>query len=189
MLLHPRAVGSKLKLVGGSTAPGREGAGGCQVRAPSCAAKGVAVWRALVAASGNLPRRFNCPGCSRTWLSCSRHGPVECFWLWDLGLGLVMPERLGAYGHGALEVRDAASMLQDEKSSLSERPELRNVNLRPRCSAFASCRLPAAGFLGRLACMEQKLRDTAADLERATQAQARRDLSQSCAALLKNWAT
>ena len=86
--------------------------------------------------------------------------------------------------NGALEVRDAASMLQDEKSSLSERPELRNVNLRPRCPAFASCRLPAAGFLRRLACMEQKLQDTAADLERVTQAQARRDLSQSCAALL-----
>ena len=85
--------------------------------------------------------------------------------------------------NGTREVRDAASMLQDEKSSLSARPELRNVNLRPRCSAFASCRLPAAGFLGRLACMEQKLQDTAADLESATQAQARRDLSQSCAAL------
>ena len=58
--------------------------------------KGVAVWRVLVAASGNLPRRLKCPGCSRTWLSCSRHGPVECFGLRDLGLGLVMPERLGA---------------------------------------------------------------------------------------------
>ena len=98
MLLHPRAVGSKLKLVGGSTAPGREGAGGCQVRAPSCAAKGVAVWRALVAASDNLPRRFRCPGCSRTWLSWRQPGPVECFWLWDLGFVLVMPECLGAYG-------------------------------------------------------------------------------------------
>ena len=54
MLLHPRAVGSKLKLVGGSTAPGREGAGGCQVRAPSCAAKGVAVWRALAKRTGYL---------------------------------------------------------------------------------------------------------------------------------------
>ena len=83
MLLHPRAVGSKLKLVGGSTAPGPEGARGCQVRAPSCAAKGVAVWRALVAASDNLPRRFRCPGCSRTWLSWRQPGPVECFWQLD----------------------------------------------------------------------------------------------------------
>ena len=54
------------------------------------------------------------------------------------------------------------------------------------CAPFAQPS-PAVGclqlVLGRLACTEQKLQETTSELESASQAQARRDLSQSCAAL------